>query len=283
METDPADDVQPDEGQGGGGEQDAPYAEYLNRIPEEVRGDVEPVFREWDANVTRRFQEHSQARERWAPYEELGVNRLSPDEVQWALDFRQAAVDNPQAVKEWFSQYAQTHNLTEPAPPPEPTYEQPTFDGYDDPQQQQQQFERLLKQQLEPLQQKLEQYDQRWEQMEFAERKAEADRFVQGQLDELKAKHPDEFKIAGEFGAEKMIDRLIGPYIESDPRNAVQRAFSDYQSWRADIEKQTLQAKVDAPAPAEAGGAADVTPEKFSRIKDVEEQAREFLRNSNRG
>ena len=281
MDTDQDTDVVQPEGQGDEGQaSDSPYADYLARIPEEVRGDVEPVFREWDANVTRRFQEHSQQREQWAPYEQLGVSKLSPDEVQWALDFRQAAVENPQAVKEWFAQYAQTHNLTEPAPPPEPTYEQqPAFDGYEDPQQQ---FERLLKQNLEPLQQKLEQYDQRWEQMEFAERKAEADRFVQGQLDELKAKHPDEFKTAGEFGAEKMIDRLIGPYIESDPRNAVQRAFSDYQSWRADIEKQTLQAKVDAPSPAETGGAADVTPEKFSRIKDVEEQAREFLRNSNR-
>jgi hypothetical protein len=275
VETDPAEDVQPDEGQGGGGEQDAPYAEYLNRIPEEVRGDVEPVFKEWDANVTRRFQEHSQQREQWAPYEELGVNRLSPDEVQWALDFRQAAVENPQAVKEWFDQYAQAHNLTEP----EPTYEQPAFDSYEDPQQQ---LERLLKQQLEPVQQQLAQIGQWREEQEFAQRKAEADRFVMSQMDELKAKHPDEFKTTGEYGAEKMIDRLIGRYIESDPRNAVPRAFADYQAWRAEIEKQTLQSKVDAPAPAEAGGTADVAPEKFSRIKDVEEQAREFLRNSNR-
>jgi hypothetical protein len=274
--TDPAEDVQPDEGQGGGGESAAPYQEWLDRIPEEVREDVEPVFKEWDANVTRRFQENSQYREQWSPYEELGVNKLSPDEVQWALDFRQAAVENPQAVKEWYEQFAQANNLVEQAVAPEPA--ETTFDQYDP----NAQLEQLLKSQLEPLQKQLQEQAQWREQQEFSQRKAEADRFIEGQMSELRSKHPDAFADTSDYGAEKMIDRFIGPYIESDPQHAVQRAFADYQALVNQVEKAALQVKADAPAPAETGGPPDVTPEKFSRIDDVKNEAIEFLRNSNR-
>src|ERR1035437_4782758 len=69
--------VQPPEGQGDQSNS-SPYAEYLDRLPEEVRGDVEPVFRDWDAQTTRKFQDAAKYRKQWEPLEQTGVSQRDP-------------------------------------------------------------------------------------------------------------------------------------------------------------------------------------------------------------
>jgi len=275
--TDPtADPVQPDPGQGEPGTSDAPYAEYLNRIPEDARGQVEPIFKEWDANTTRRFQEHSEYRKTWEPYEQAGVQQHNPESVQWALQFLQAAETNPQAIQQWFDAYAQERGLT-PAQAAEQVAQDPgTFgDPYGD---QSQQLSELLKQQLSPLQQQLEQMTQWREQQETAVREQEAQRFIHGQMDELRSKHPSEFTKE----AEGYVEAFLSKYIESDPRNAVPRAWADYQTLVNEISKQVLQPKADAPAAPESGGAPDVTPKPIKTLKEAEAVALARLREANR-
>jgi hypothetical protein len=50
--------------------------EYLDRLPEEMRGDVEPIFKEWDANVTKRFQEAAEFRKTMEPLSDLGLTDI---------------------------------------------------------------------------------------------------------------------------------------------------------------------------------------------------------------
>lgn len=267
---DDAPNVQPDtSGQGEGGTPDTPYAEYLNRIPEEVRSQVEPIFKEWDSNVTRRFQDASEFRQQWEPYQPLGVTDLSPDEVAWALQFRQAAVNNPDAIRQWYDEYAQTHGLAaaNAAVEQAQTQQSGEFD-YVDPNL------AALKEQLSPMQQQLEQINAWRMQQEQAARVQEAERFISHQMDELKTKHPDEFNQAA-------VERLLPQYIETDPQHAVQRAFADWQSIRAQIERDTLQSKVNAPPPAESGGAANSAPEQIRTMADASRFALEQLRAAN--
>lgn len=75
--------------------QPALYAPYLERIPESVRGVVEPVFKEWDAGVTQRFQQlHSQFG--WAqPWQEI-AQQYDPDTVSQSLQVLQALSENPE-------------------------------------------------------------------------------------------------------------------------------------------------------------------------------------------
>src|SRR6266702_3198402 len=65
-------------------QQPAPYAPYLEQIPESVRGVVEPVFKNWDAGVTQRFQQlHSQYD--WAePWQEI-AQQYDPETVSQAV------------------------------------------------------------------------------------------------------------------------------------------------------------------------------------------------------
>jgi hypothetical protein len=261
--------VQPEDvGQGDGGQGGTPYDEYLSRIPEEVRGDVEPVFKDWDKNVTQRFQEASQYRQTWEPYEQAGINQFAPEQVQLGLQFVQA-LDNPQAIKEWYDQYAQQNGLIDQQAEQQAA---PSFDEYGvygDPSAQQ--LEQLLKTQLGPIQQQLEAFGQWREAQEFAAREQEALRMIEGQIEELKTKHGDEFN-------EKAVEQLVAQYIETDPVNAVNRAWADYQALVNQISQSVVKSKVSAPPAAESGGVPDVNPEEIKTLADANRIAKERLR-----
>lgn len=272
--TDPADQVQPDQGQGEGQQQtDPPYAEYLNRIPEEARGVAEEAFKGWDADVTRRFQEASEYRKQWEPYE--GVKQYDPEAVQNALAFYQAAANNPQAIKDWYEQqYAPAHNLQtqpEPAQPSQPAQQdqfgQEQYGMFD----QGQQLQQLLEQQLSPLQQQLEQLSSWRQQQEEATQLARGQQVIDQQIAELKDKHGAEFN-------QEWVEVRANHYVDTDPENAIPRAWADYQALVNQIQKQAFQSKADAPAPAESGGVPDVNPPKIRTLKEAEQYALAQLR-----
>lgn len=268
--TDDAEVVQPDEGQGDGSA-DAPYREYLDRIPEEVRGQVEPVFKDWDANTTKRFQDAAEYRRQWEPYEQSGVRNLTPEQAQWATQFMDAYDNNPQAVVEWAQQYAQERGLTlaeaaqEAAQAPEPSFDDYSV-GLDA-----QALEKALDSRLSPVMQRLEAFTAWQEQQEQAQRVQEANQFIRQQLDELKTKHGDEFD-------EDAVERFIPQYIETDPRNAVPNAWRDYQNLKAQLEKGFVSQKIDQPPAAEFGGIPDGNAEPITSLQQASEIARNILR-----
>jgi len=81
----------------------APYAPYLERVPESVRGVIEPIFKEWDAGVQQRFERlHSQMS--WAePWQEI-AQQYEPDTVSQAINVLSALEQNPQGFYEAIAQ-----------------------------------------------------------------------------------------------------------------------------------------------------------------------------------
>ena len=78
----------------------APYADYLEKLPETVRPLVEPTFKEWDASVTQRFQElHSQQE----PWKEI-VGEYQPDDVVGALQVAGILQSDPQYFLKAFAE-----------------------------------------------------------------------------------------------------------------------------------------------------------------------------------
>jgi hypothetical protein len=263
-----SDSVQPDEGQGHA----APYQEYLDRIPEETRGQVEPIFKEWDANTTRRFQEASEYRKTWEPYEKLGVSSQDPDAVAWALQFYNAQAENPRAIQEWYEQYAAQNNLT-----PQQVQEavqQPAAQDWEYVDPSVQVLEDRLKQQLEPLTKQMEQLNSWREQQEQNYREQEALRMIEGQMADLKSKHPDVFN-------EAAVEKLIANYVETDPQHAVQRAFDDWQAIVSQIQRDTLQSKANSPSTPLQGGSLDGHAEPIRTLKEASRIALEQLRGAN--
>lgn len=254
------DPVQPEPGQGGDAT-GTPYQEYLDRIPEEVRGEVEPVFKDWDANFTRRSQEFADYKRGWEPFEQLGVNQRDPAAVQWAMQFVDA-LEDPGAIKTWYEQYAQERGLTPAAAQDESEYIDPATQAL---------VEQQLQAQLAPLARQLEEVSA-WrsaQEQQAAEQQALSD--IKTQMADLKAKHPDEFNA-------DMVEKFVAPYIESDPEHAVQRAFTDWQTMRNQLEKDFLQSKADTPAAAEGGGTPAAAPDGIKSLKEAAEAAMEQLR-----
>src|SRR4051812_42386476 len=90
------------DGQGQAGAPDNPNGLYpdLSGVPESVRAQVESLLKEYDGNVTRKFQEAAEYRKQWEPYGELGITDVDPTELSDLMAFREIASD-PEAFKEW--------------------------------------------------------------------------------------------------------------------------------------------------------------------------------------
>jgi hypothetical protein len=270
MSDETTDAVRPDEGEGGGGEGNPLYAEYLDRIPEESRGVAEEAFKAFDANTTKRFQEAAEYKQQWQPYEEAGINSIDPELAKWAVQFANS-LDNPDAIHEWFRDvYAPQYGIDLN---PQQQQQQDQFAGgefeYEDP-------TAKLQQQIEQLQQQIEGHTSWQQQQEQQAAVAEAHKFIQGQMDEIASKNPAEF----DDTAREYVEVFAGRYIDSDPRNAVPKAWKDYQALRNTLSKQALQEKVDQGTGAESGGVPDGAPDEVKDLKQAGELAKQWLRSS---
>ena len=277
MSDELTDAVQP-EGQGGVGTGgDPPYAEYLSRIPEDARDDIEPIFKEWDQNVSKKFQDHAEFKRQWEPFKDTGISQYGPEQVSWAAQFLEA-LDKPELIQGWFENYAKENGLT--LAEAQAQVEEATDDyGFQDPAQQ---YEKLLEERLSPLMKKLEEYDGRFQQQTQAQANAEAGRYIETQISALEKEHNEGNKFDDE--TRELVDLFAAKYIESDAMNAVPRGYADLQHLLNNQEKKALQGKLNQPPPAEGGGVPDVAPPEYKRIDDpaVKNAAIEYMRNQNR-
>lgn len=279
--TDPAaEPAQPDEGQGSEAPGTSPWEAYLTRFPEEHRDIAAEVLREQESNANKRFEEAADARKFRERYEESGVGRYDPEAVQYALQVLDAQQQNPKGFYDWVTgEYAKEHGLAPAQPEQQPGQaDQFSYDEFGQTQDLQP-IKQLLEEQLGPIRQDLEGFNSYRQQQEQERLMAEADKYVEGQVAELEAQHPDAFKDKSEYGPAAMIETFKTRYIETDPLNAIPRAFKDYQAFRGEIETRYAQGKADTPAAAAAGGAVNGAPENLSP-EDRRKAAIQFMRES---
>jgi len=246
--------VQPDAGQGAA-PGDAPYSEYLNRIPEEHRGVVEPVFKEWDGNVTRRFQEHSEYRRRFEPFEQMGIDQYDPEGLEQLIEFGKLAND-PVKFRTWLESAAREHGIL-----------QTETQGLDaellDPAVQQ-----LIEQATSPLQQQLEQMTQWRQQFESQQQQQQIQTQLNQQFDALVQEH-------GELPRE-FFESLASGFVGRHP-NPMQRAFEEFQRVRGDIEKQVLSAKLNQPNTPNLLGSAPPPGEAPRSLEEAKKLTNQLL------
>lgn len=75
-----------------------PWAQYLEPLPESVRPLVEPVFKQWDGDVTKRFQAYSQDQAKYKPWDSVIEQYGDPQQAQAAFQLMQAINENPEQV-----------------------------------------------------------------------------------------------------------------------------------------------------------------------------------------
>lgn len=242
--------VQPEQGQGAA-PGDAPYAEYLNRIPEEHRPLVEPVFREWDGNVTRRFQEYSEYRRRFEPYEQMGIDQYDPEGLGNLIEFARLANDptRAQEYRSWLEAQVQQHGIT----PQQEHIDAELLDPA---------VQRLIEQATSPLQQQIEQMTQWRQEFETQQQQQQIQGMLNQEFAALEQEHGDLPR--------DLIESFAGRYIGADPR-PIQRAFEDFQRFRGDIEQRVLAGKLRQPLPPNLQGGAAPGGEQPRTLKDAEQ------------
>lgn len=85
-------------------QQQSPYADYLNKLPETFRPVVEPIFKEWDGNVTQRFQGYTDQLKQYEPYQ--AFTEYEPEAIQQAVQLAEQ-LSSPETAEQLFHQLAQ--------------------------------------------------------------------------------------------------------------------------------------------------------------------------------
>jgi hypothetical protein len=239
-----------------------------------MRDEIAPVFKDWDANVTQRFQDAADFRRQWEPYQQAGISQVDPALAEWLVQFS-GILDQPAAMQAWFEGYAQQHGLT---PQQQQEEQQVQIDPYADPTDLQQQLssvvEKQLQQLLEPVTGQLGQLAEWREAQEAQAAQQQAQSFIDSEFARLEKDH-------GQPIPRDQVELHIGKYIEMDPEHAIERAWRDHQAMVGQIEKDLLASKLGQPPAAEGGGVPAVAPDRLigpDVLKQAGLQAAERIR-----
>lgn len=242
------------------------YDQILGVIPEALRGQVEPHLKEWDGNVTRKFQEAAEFRKQWEPYGETGLSDFTPEQVSELVQFAQLAQD-PEKFGEFLLNEARARDLL-PDDAPELGDDELEDDGGElTPESIKEIFSGLLDERLSPI-------EKRFSGMDEEARIDEAGKEIRSTLDSLK-------ESSGDFDEERVMrfalsyskDGVIGP-------EAIKAGHKDLQSIIADAEKGLFKQKSEQPETPEQGGKAPTGTEPITNFKEASKAALEMARHS---
>jgi len=248
-----ADDVQSPEGDQGAEATDSGYTQYLDSVAPEIRDQVEPIIKEFDGNVTKKFQEHADYRKGWAPYEELGLKDIPPENLQELLAFAQMA-NNPQQFDEWLKSTATERGLLN----------QPDDLDLDLEDDENQVEERLLQKVTEMINPLME----RFEHQEQAKLVESAETEISGALDSILG---DDKNQNLPEGARDAIEALAYRYTDEpglSGKEVIEKGFADYQNLIGQGEKGLFAQKEKQPETPEGPGAASTADEKITSFGD---------------
>lgn len=207
----------------------------LSAVPEDVRELVSPLLKQFEGNVTRKFQEAAEFRKQWEPFQELGIQDVDPDDLRELLAFRDLAQD-PDQFRSWYQAVGEEMGLNAEAMQPEVSPSDPAA--------LEQTLAKLLDQRLGPIEQA---YRSQQEQAQLQQ----AETFVNSKLDELKGEH-------GDFDS----DAVCQLALAYEGPDALDRGFADYQRLVGQVEKSVFESKLNSPDAPNQGGrpATQVAP-----------------------
>lgn len=199
----------------------------LSAVSPDIRDIVDPLLKQFEGNVTRKFQEAADFRKQWEPFQELGVQDLDPDDLKELLAFRDLAQD-PEQFKAWYQAVGEEMGLgaQDMQPAAQPT----------EPAALEQTLAKLLDERLGPIENA---YRSQQEQAQLAQ----AQSFIDGKLGELEQQH-------GEFDSDAVCQLALA-YEGAD---AIERGFADYQRLVGQVEKSVFEQKLQSPDGAVSGG-----------------------------
>lgn len=152
------------------------WNEALEGIPEQFHEKLTSVYRKWDSNVDKRFNEVHSKYGAWDPI----INQIGdPQQVQWAMNMLNALEQNPREVYDRIGEYFRFNG-------------QPTPSGIEEQgRQNQQQIDDPYQERFSTLERQNQLLTDYLVQQREAQAKAEADAWLDSELTAAKKKHGD--------------------------------------------------------------------------------------------
>lgn len=248
-------DVQP-EGQGAAESTSGLYD--LSSVPEHLRGAVEPILKGFDANVTKKFQEHSDYRKGWEPYERLGVNQVDPEELSELLEFQRIWSD-PTSRRAWYEEM-RDHVLGEDAEDDLGDDEPVATDGQTD----------VAKLVAEAVKQAMAPIMQEREQAQADQQRDQQMKAITSELDALEQEH-------GKFDRERVCQMAL---LYGEDPDGLKKGYADYQALIAEARKDFVARSMDQPETPNQGGQAVSAVSPPKTYDEARSAALQLLRNS---
>jgi hypothetical protein len=254
--------------------QQDPNGKYLQaaNVPAELAPLVMEALKHKDADVTRGFQEHKQFREQWEPFSKIqGLGDMSPEDVGQLVEWSQA-MNDPQAFQAWYEGVGQQLGLSSDLDEDgwvRMGEERGWFEGGQEGEQGQNgnglgQLPPEVVQELEQSRQFREQMNQ-WMGKQEHERNSSAHmQQLEGRFSELVEKHGVDPKDQ-EF-REDVVDlayAMVTNAIENEqqpPEDPIGMAFDRVMRRAGKAQGDLIENKLNQPAGALNGGAADTRP-----------------------
>lgn len=233
----------------------------LSSTPEELRPYAEDLLAQVSKNVDAKFREHADYRKGWAPFEELGLRDMDPQELNELLTFRNEILSDPEALQQWLAAVSE-HTGWKPQLDQDAWlalgeengwFEDEGSGGEDQPASLSQQIEAMLEQRLKPLEEFVHETRSQSEVSQIRQQ-------LEKQLDDLEAEH-------GDFDRNAVV-RLAHAYDAEGSEDPIADAFEEYQRLRGSSQADLLDEKADQPDAALGTGQADTAPEKFTALDD---------------
>lgn len=254
----------PETGDQGTDATDSGYAQYLDSVAPEVREQVEPLFKEFDGNVTKKFQEAAAYRKQWEPYEDLGLTDLEPEQIKGLLEFA-AMANDPEKFGQWWENAGKELGLIDKLKGGE---EAPRLDEFDDlsPEKVKELVAEQVGEKLSPVEEMLQKQQQE-------QQVAEAAKQVDEAMAQIRKNNASLFEGDAEAQekVEQRIARLAYAYADDSslsPDEMIQKGLEDYKEMIGQGENGLFERKSTQPKPPEGPGAADTAPEKISSFDD---------------
>jgi hypothetical protein len=262
-----------------GAENSGTYVDYLNsdNVPEDYRPHVEPFLKQIQDNVESKFRDHAEYRKGWEPYETLTYNDAEyqlqdydPEGLAQLIAFAELTQD-PEQFKEWWTNVGQQQGfyqeLAEQFDPQEidddldDELDDVTIDDF------REVLNELLDERFAPFEQRQVE-EQNQQQIE------QASEAIDKQMEQLHEQY-------GEFD-EQAVYRFAYSHSDSS-ENPILAGFQDYMNFVGQVEQQTVEGKVNAPAPPESGeGPANTSAQPVTDWDDAKKAARERIAALNR-
>lgn len=232
-------------------------------VPNEYRQHLDPIIKQMQSNIGKKFEEHANYRKQFEPYEQLGITEVEPETLGDLLQLLEV-MNNEEQFKEWYDAVGQQYGWNSQD---DAEYEDDDFDVEDEESFNPEMLQNLINQTVE---QAIAPYQQVLQEQEQQTQLQNADAEIGKQLDALREEH-------GDFDqeAEAYICKLA--LAHGDDPEALQKGFQDYQQLVGKGESELFDATNNAPSRPEGEGVANTSVKSPTTMKEAEALALERL------